>query len=190
MFWRHLHQFSATISWLSENFCRLARKWGKPSTSLQFAVCLPLHCGRHINSGWQIKHGHDHWQYHCICRLVYGLHYCLRLPEHRTRAYTQKKKKKNRQQILRHSGAHKHKRPHLHKERWKMAQKLLSQTLFPAFVPAIPAISWTRRDSFRTELASKLAIVFDYVRTPLAGVKINLILSLHKYRLARGQRGL
>jgi len=71
-----------------------------------------------------------------------------------------------------------------------MAQKLLSQTLFPAFVPAIPAISWTRRDSFRTELASKLAIVFDYVRTPLAGVKINLILSLHKYRLARGQRGL
>lgn len=94
MFWRHLHQFSATVSWLSENFCRLARKWGKPSTSLQFAVCLPLHCGRHINSGWQIKHGHDHWQYHCICRLVYGLHYCLRLPEHRTRAYTQKKKKK------------------------------------------------------------------------------------------------
>jgi len=65
-----------------------------------------------------------------------------------------------------------------------MAQKLLSQVLFPAFLPAIPAISWPRRDSFRSELATKLAIVFDYVRTPLAGVKINLILSLHKYRLA------
>lgn len=132
-------------------------------------LCLALHCGRHINSGQQIKHG----QYHCICRLVYGLNSSLRLFRRRLRLRLVR--------VPKIGGAtHTHSDSSTHKKSGKWRRNFYRRCF-----AGLPAISRPGQDSFQTELATKLAIVFDYVRTSRGpGVKINLILSLHKYRPA------